>query len=182
MIVRMKTIMKLDELKTITQWADFLSGNQAVAFVVVTDKDERYQFIEKMLKRFHYQQLSRKDKGVLIQFLSKLSGYSRQQLTRLIQQYLKLGGLKRRQVTARGFQTKYTTGDIRLLAELDKRHDAPNGLMVKKLCKRACHQFHDEAYRRLADISVSHIYNLKHSQKYKKYRWNVSDHLYPWLR
>ena len=35
----MKTIMKLDDLKTIEQLTDFLSGTQAVAVTVIRDKD-----------------------------------------------------------------------------------------------------------------------------------------------
>ena len=38
----MKTIMKLDDLKTIEQLTDFLSGTQAVAFTVIRDKDACY--------------------------------------------------------------------------------------------------------------------------------------------
>jgi hypothetical protein len=34
----MKTIMKLEDLTTIDQLEDFLSGTQAVAFSVISDK------------------------------------------------------------------------------------------------------------------------------------------------
>ena len=37
--VRIKTIMKLEDLKTIVQLEDFLSGTQAVAFSVISDKE-----------------------------------------------------------------------------------------------------------------------------------------------
>lgn len=40
----------------------FLSGSQAIAFGVVSTKDERYAFIEKILKRFSYQHLKRSEK------------------------------------------------------------------------------------------------------------------------
>ena len=35
----MKTIMKLEDLTTIDQLTDFLSGTQVVAFSVISDKD-----------------------------------------------------------------------------------------------------------------------------------------------
>lgn len=38
----MKTFMKLQELKTIDQLQAFLCGTQAVAFRVISDKDECY--------------------------------------------------------------------------------------------------------------------------------------------
>jgi hypothetical protein len=93
----MKTIMNLDSLIRIDQMTDFLTGSQAIAFVVAATKAERYQLIERILKRFAYKQLKRCDKGVVIRFLMKLSGYSRQQLTRMIEQFIKRGQIKRRQ-------------------------------------------------------------------------------------
>ena len=162
--------MKLENLTTIEQMEAFLTGSQAIAFAVATTKDERYQCIGSLLKRFAYPRLKRRAKGIMTQFMMKISGYSRQQLTRLIQRYTNEGELKRYQKTSNGFEKFYTTDDIRLLAQLDKRHDTPNGFMVKKLCERAYHEFNDLTYVRLSNISVSHIYNLRQSSGYKKYR------------
>jgi len=162
--------MKLDRLITIDQMEAFLTGSQAIAFTVATSKDERYQFVESLLSRFSYPRLKRREKGIMIQFLMKVSAYSRQQLTRMIQRYTSQGKLKRYQKTVNGFEQCYTMSDILLLAELDQRHDTPNGLMVKKLCERAYHEFNDLLYERLSRISVSHIYNLRKSSGYKKYR------------
>ncbi len=162
--------MKLDKLKTIEQMESFLNGSQAIAFTVASSKDERYQFVEGVLKRFGYIRLKRYEKGVVIKFLIKVSGYSRQQLTRMIQRYTEQGILKRYQKTVNGLEQFYTTEDIKLLAQLDQRHDTPNGFMIKKLCERAYHCFDDMAYERLSYISVSHIYNLRKSSGYKKYR------------
>jgi len=162
--------MKLDNLKTIEQMESFLNGSQAIAFSVASSKDERYQFVEGVLKRFGYIRLKRYDKGVVIKFLIKVSGYSRQQLTRMIQRYTEQGILRRYQKTVNGLEQFYTAEDIKLLAQLDQRHDTPNGFMIKKLCERAYHCFDDIAYERLSYISVSHIYNLRKSSGYKKYR------------
>ena len=162
--------MKLDNLKTIEQMEAFLGGSQSIAFAIAMNKDERYLFVQDILKRFGYRYLRRYDKGIVIQFLRKVSGYSRQQLTRMIQRYLKEGVLRRFQKTLNGFDLYYTTQDIELLAQLDQRHDNPNGFMVKKLCERAYYEFSDLAYERLSHISVSHIYNLRKSSRYKKHR------------
>lgn len=43
--------MKLEELTTIEQLADFLSGTQSVAFSVLGSKDECYQWIRAELVR-----------------------------------------------------------------------------------------------------------------------------------
>ena len=73
----MKTIMKLDNLRTVEDMEAFLTGSQAVAFAVASNKDERYHFVEKLLKRFAYAQLKRREKGIVIRFLQKISRYSR---------------------------------------------------------------------------------------------------------
>lgn len=162
--------MKLDNLSTISQMEDFLNGSQAIAFAVATTKDERYTFVERVLRRFSYSRLKRGDRGIVIRFLQKVCGYSRQQLTRMIQRFLEDGELRRYQKTVNGFEQYFTAEDVRLLAQLDQRHDTPNGFMVKKLCERAFHEFDDVNYTRLSRISVSHIYNLRKSAGYKKHR------------
>lgn len=148
----------------------FLTGSQPIAFALATTKDERYQFVENQLKRFAYSRLKRCEKGIMIRFLGKVTGYSRQQLTRLVQRYAQNGQIQRYQKTLNGFEQFYTADDIQLLVQLDQRHDTPNGFMVKKLCERAYREFDDLAYERLAYISVSHIYNLRNSASYKKHR------------
>ncbi len=107
---------------------------------------------------------------MVIRYLIKISGYSRQQLTRLITQYRKTGRLQRRQRTVSGFKQQYTNTDIRLLAAMDERHDTPCGPALKKLCERACGVFGQTEYTSLASISVSHLYNLKKSTPYIRQR------------
>ena len=41
--------MKLEDLKTITQLTEFLSGTQAVAFSIILDKDDCYRWIQGVL-------------------------------------------------------------------------------------------------------------------------------------
>lgn len=163
-------IMKLDNLSTIEQMESFINGSQAIAFTVAASKQERYRLVDSILKRFRYSSLRRPDKGIVIRFLMKITSYSRQQLTRMIRRHTETGRLEPRQKTLNGFEAVYTAEDTTLLAQLDQRHDTPNGLMVKKLCERAHHQFEDQDYKRLANISVSHIYNLRKSAGYKKIR------------
>jgi len=49
MMVRMKTIMKLEDLKTIIQLTEFLSGTQAVVFSHILGKEDGYRWIQKVL-------------------------------------------------------------------------------------------------------------------------------------
>ncbi len=50
----MRTIMKLEELKTIEQLSQFLNGTQSVIFKLDTVKEKRYQWIQHELVRFDY--------------------------------------------------------------------------------------------------------------------------------
>jgi len=77
--------MKLEDLTTVGQLTEFLSGTQAVAFSVISDKDDGYRWIQGVLVKFRYHRLGKQDKGVVIRYLMKISGYSRQQITRLMQ-------------------------------------------------------------------------------------------------
>lgn len=162
--------MRLSDLKTIADLQAFLLGTQAVMFTLGNNKDEAYRIIQGELVRFSYATLKRQDKGVVIQYLIAISGYSRQQITRLISQYVQTGKVVRSQRTAAGFATKYTDKDIRLLAQMDTRHDSPCGHVIKKLCERACEVYGEQEYTNLATISVSHLYNLRHSSTYTNQR------------
>ena len=105
--------MKLGDLRTIDQLFDFLSGTQTVAFSVIGDEAVCYKWIQTTLIKFRYLSLSRHDKGVGICYLMKISGYSRQQMTRLISQYRQNGPILRQQHTVNGFKRRYTEKDIR---------------------------------------------------------------------
>jgi transposase InsO family protein len=169
----MKTIMTLHALTTLPQLEDFLAGTQPVTFSVLSTKDDCYQWIQTSLVTFEYLTLSKPHKGLVIRYLLKISGYSRQQLTRLIQQYRQTGRVTRRQRTVQGFARRYTPEDIRLLAAMDERHDTPSGPAIKKLCERACQLFGEAEYQRLATISIGHLYNLRKSQGYRRQRRSV---------
>lgn len=164
--------MNVDKLTTVKSLEDFLQGNQAIAFSVLGDKSERYRFIQKILIRFQYVTCLKSDKGTITRFLIKVTGYSRQQLTRLISQYKKTGRIKWEPCRSQGFSRKYTEKDIRLLAKTDEQHDTPCGHAVKKLCERAYHIFGELEYQNLATISVSHLYNLRTSTSYQRQRRN----------
>ncbi len=170
----MKTIMNEKDLKTVEQVQQFLVGTQLVAFQILDDKASRYKWIQSTLIRFNYGQLKRQEKGILIRYMAKISGYSRRQLTRLIQQQRRVGRLVRRQRTSNGFARRYSNADIQLIATLDNLHDQPNGKALKKLCERAYRVFGDSAYERLSTISVAHLYNLRKSKVYTRCRYTYT--------
>ena len=165
--------MNANDLTSIDQVSAFLSGTQRVAFEVAGDKRSRYDWVRRTLVKFNYLGCGKADRGVLISYLMKVSGYSRAQVKRLIKQYWDTGRLAPRQRTVRGFARRYSKADIRLLAAMDERHNTPNGLTLKKLCERAYAVFGQAEYERLAGISVSHLYNLRQSQTYRRQRHTI---------
>jgi len=163
--------MKADELCSIEQLTEFLSGTQDVVFTVENDVDAVYKWIQSTLVKFRYLTLRKPEKGVVIQYIIKITGYSRQQITRLNKQYRECGILSRRQSTKSGFHQKYTGQDINLLVKLDELHDTISGPATKKLCERAVKLYGQQEYERLSNISVSHLYNLRSSKSYTSQRW-----------
>ena len=161
--------MNVKHLQTLQQIIDFLHGSAALEPFPAT-KAERYQWIEQTLRHFRYASRPKVEKGLLIAYLCRISGYSRQQITRLIRRFLDHGKLRWKVFPAKGFASRYTAEDIRLLAEIDALHDTPSGPAVKKLCERAWLRFGDQRFERLAAISVAHLYNLRKRTEYRKVR------------
>ncbi|MFH1130006.1 MAG: transposase family protein [Pseudomonadota bacterium] len=162
--------MNFKDLTSIDELKEFLSGVKRVVFKIDETKDARYSWVNKFLVQFRYGQLSKAEKGIVIKCIIKLTGYSRQQVTRLIQQHARTGHIRRQQQTVKGFTPKYTREDIVLLAKMDQLHDTPSGPALKKLCERAWKLFGDSQYEKLGQISVSHLYNLRKTFTYTKKR------------
>jgi transposase InsO family protein len=162
--------MTLDQLDNLEAIRKFLDGNQRVAFSVQDTKLERYLFIRKTLVKFVYYKASKSEKGLLRQFLTKITGYSKSQLSRLISKHQTTGKVDWKPAKSNGFNQKYTTKDIEYLVKIDQLHDRPCGQTIKVLCQRAVDVFDEKDYENLADISVAHIYNLRGSQTYKNKR------------
>jgi len=100
------------------------------------------------------------DKGIITRFLIEVTGYSRQQLTRLISQYKKTGRIKWEPCRNYGFSRKNTEKDIRLLIKTDEQYDAPCGHAIKKLCERAYHVFGESEYQILGvATNIVHVFS-----------------------
>ena len=161
--------MNDEQLQTLAQLLAFLDGTLAVDFAVAAD--ERYAFIARTVRRFGYRNLKRADKSVVLRFLERVSGYSRQQLTRLVKRGAARAPLVKRYRAPRlGFVRTYTDADVRLLAHTDSLHGTLSGLATKKLMERAFHVFGEVDYERLATLSVAHLYNLRRRIGYERHR------------
>lgn len=157
------------QLHTLAQLQAFLDGTMAVDFAVATE--ERYSFIGRTVRRFSYRGLRRAQKAVVLRFLERVSGYSRQQLTRLVKRGTERPPLKKRYRGSRtSFSSRYTLADVLLLAHTDSLHGTLSGPATKKLMERAHRLFGDARYERLAAISVAHLYNLRQRPGYQRLR------------
>src|SRR5450631_148965 len=128
--------MNDEQFLTLAQLQAFLDGTLAVDFSVLPT--ERYSIIARTVHRFGYCRLKRAGKAVVLRFLERVSGYSRQQLTRLV----KRGGervplTKRYHGSRTSFVRTYTSADVILLAATDTLHGTLSGLATKKLMERA---------------------------------------------
>ena len=150
--------MNDEQLHTMAKLQVFLDGTVAVNFAMA-DK-ARYDFIARTVQRFGYGRLKRAEKGVVLCFLERVSGYSRQQLTRLVKRSCEHRRLAKRYRASRtSFVRTYTRADVLLLADTNTLHGTVSGLATKKLMERAYGVFGDARYERLATVSVAHLYN-----------------------
>jgi hypothetical protein len=170
-------VINMDEsqLRTIEQIEQFLDGSAEVAFTAHGCDVERYAHISRVLKRFDYPRCNKRERGVLLRYLQHTSGYSRAQITRLVNQWhgnrLANAPLaKRYRAPAAPFARKYTTVDIALLVEMDKAHEDVCGPAITHLLKRAFSTYGDMRFERLAKLSSSHLYNLRKSAGYQRLR------------
>ncbi|MGH8651662.1 MAG: hypothetical protein ACREYE_05530 [Gammaproteobacteria bacterium] len=119
--------MNESRLTSIKQLRAFLDGTVEVEFRRFADA-ERYEHIVSVLCRFRYAGLKRVEKGVVLRYLMHTTGYSRQQVTRLVRQYRSRGCLRKNyQTPAHGFARKFTAADRALLAETDRVHGTLSG-------------------------------------------------------
>ncbi len=165
----MVTYMNDKKIQTLNDVRAFLEGTTEVEFSIA-DKTERYRWIRATLVRLRYLTLGRAERGLVLRYLERVSGYSRQTITRLVAQYRKTGKIQRHQRTVAGFPRYYTSRDAVLLAQLDELHGTPCGAAAKKLCERMYRVHGDERFEALSQISVSHLYNLRHCTGYQRQR------------
>ena len=163
--------MNVSRLETIEHIREFLAGTAEVAFSHPADESARRIFVATVLKRYRYFALPKGRRGVLFAYMQRLTGYSRQHLSRLIAQYRDTQSIKPLNRASRtSFARIYGPADVALLAQTDSLHDTLSGPATKVLLIRAARLFGDARYARLSGISVAHLYNLRQSEPYRKQR------------
>jgi predicted DNA-binding transcriptional regulator AlpA len=146
---------------------EFLKGSEGIEFTGQS-RAEIYGWTEGMLVAQEYVQQGKKQRGAIRHYLSKVTGLSLPQVTRLIQSYVRTGKVEAKRCRRRRFPIKYTGPDVALLAEVDGAHERLSGPATRCILKREYEEFGKPEFARLAGISVSHLYNLRHSVGYRK--------------
>jgi len=157
--------MNINHIRSLEQVEDFLQKMEEVE-LETSSKKEVYEWMQKLLFTLRYQTLKKKEKGLVKDFLKKITGYSAVQLKRLLKKQ-KHGKLKWAKWQKGTFSAIYNEEDIALLHKVDSAHSLA-GPATKKIIQREYEIFGHEEYRKLANISVSHIYNLRHRPSYER--------------
>jgi hypothetical protein len=165
------TMQNLENL-SLAEMIEFVEGNRGVRFTV-GEKDAVYRFIESVLKAQRYRRLSKGQRGIVRRFLAKVTGRSRAQLSRLIRRWLETKHVVGKRSRRPRFPRRYTAADVALLAAVDAAHEDLSGPAVRHILQREYSVFGKAEYARLATISVSHLYNLRHSVLYRSHRVEV---------
>ena len=159
------------QVRTLEQVRHVVAGTQALEFRSADDDEGRYAWIEQVLQRFGYRQLQRAERGVVLAYLQRLSGYSRAQLTRLVSRWT--GGkplVKNYRRPQHAFARRYTGAHVVLLAEVDRAMGTLSGPATACVLRRQRDVFADGRFERLGSISVAHLYNLRASVGYRAQR------------
>jgi len=168
MTIRMKNLERL----TLAEMKEFVTTNRQVGWSPL-ERAPVYELIERVLLAQQYRRLSKGQKGIVRSFLVKVTAVSRAQMARLIQRWVETRRIERKPAQHPNFPRRYTPADIARLAEVDAAHEDLSGPAVRRLCRRGWTVFGDAKFQRLAEISASHIYNLRKSGAYRKIRVSV---------
>lgn len=164
---RMQLTMQNAEHLNQEQIQEFLESSAEIEFAG-RGRAEIYAWTERVVVAQEFARLSRKERGLIRAYIGKMTGLSPAQITRLIRTYLDSGSVQERLYHRHQFARHYTDADIALLAEVDRAHERLNGSATRRILEREYLEFGKQEFRRMAGISVSHLYNLRQSARYRK--------------
>ena len=158
--------MQGGEKLSLGQIQALLEASQEVRFTGHR-REEIYEWIGKTLREHDYARQGREAKGVLRSYVTKMTGQSRAQITRLIGKYIANGEVRTTVYRRRRFPVRYTRADTASLATVDQAHDTLSGPATRKILERELGEYGKGEYERLAGISVAHLYRLRKTKTYR---------------
>jgi len=157
---------------SIAQIKQFLKLDQAIKFKAVSKK-EKYRWIDDSLMKFRYFSLRKKGKGIIRNYIAKMTGLSKSQVGRITARKKKFGKVFLSSTARHRFPCKYTPTDIALLLKTDNAHKRLSGPATKKILEREYKLFSKTEYDNISQISSPHIYNLRETRQYKSHSLTV---------
>ena len=148
------------------QIREFLQSSGEIEFAGC-GRAQVYAWTEQVLVAQEYGKLGKRERGVVRALVEKVTGRSASQTTRWIRTYRDTGRVQPKPYRRHQFAVHYTDEDIALLAELDRVHERLSGPATCCILRREYQQFGQQQYVRLAGISSAHLYNLRHSLRYR---------------
>jgi hypothetical protein len=157
--------MEDSSIISIAQIRAFLKTSALITFKGVSKK-EKYQWLENTMNKFRYSNLGKKDKGIVKEYLIRMTGFSPSQIGKLIRKKKENGKILASSTKRNSFPTVYTPSDIALLVKTDNAHLRLSGKATQEIFARSFKKFGDKNYERLCRISIAHIYNLRGKKQY----------------
>ena len=147
-------IISVSQLKELVKFGKGVKFNS-------NNKQQTYEWIGRTLGRFRYFSESKKNRGIIKNYIIAMTGYSEGQADKLIAMKKKFGRIFVRERTQHTFPRKYDASEVALLADSASLLNHPNGKAVKQMMRDMCHVYGDNRFEKLQHISVSHFYNLR---------------------
>lgn len=163
----MTITMNTTHIPTLKQMEDFVNGSIAIS-LTCPNRQEAYSYIEQTLVAHSYSKLKKPNKGIVRSYLAQVTGFGPAQLTRLIRQHGHSGHITPATRTQPTFKGKYLLEDIIELARVDEAHEDLSGPAMVQILQREYEVFGNEACIRLKDLSSSHLYNLRKTNRYQR--------------
>jgi hypothetical protein len=152
--------MEDNHIMSVTQLKELVKFGKCVKFNS-SNKEETYEWISRALGKFRYFRESKKNRGVIKEYIVTMTGYSDDQIDKLIKRKKKFGRVFLMERTQHTFPKKYEAHDVALLADVTSALNHPNGKAVKQMMVDMYNIYGDTRFERLKQISVSHFYNLR---------------------
>jgi transposase InsO family protein len=161
--------MQSGERLSLEEIRAFLEASEGLGFEGRV-REEVYEWVNQTLRQIRYQDLKRSGRGLVRRYVSKMTGLSRAQTTRLLGSYLRGEEVKPKPYRRHCFRQRYKREDVELLAEVDEAHETLSGPATQKILQRAYYDFQELRYERLARLSVAQLYRLRQSRTYRQRR------------
>lgn len=160
----MKIIMHKGDFYSVENIKEFKVLKNCEFGLEINRKQDLYDFVSKVITESRYLlKISTKDKLVVRSFLMKVTGLKIDQLKRLLKKRKRGVSLVTNYENCNKWKKKYQATDILKLVETDNLHNRKNGKATSHNLWREFNLYGKEDFKTIAEISPSHIYNLRNN-------------------